>query len=161
MAQHSTATRVHSFIVGLLTRWESNKFEKIWNLFRLDCTIWFTIWCLWYNSKINIAYFHHKNIYRTRSYSTRVFQFACCIACHTLSQLWDYIFRKRTIHCRSMLALWDLTHFQALTLGLIVINCTWFVDDYYFSILRCGTLRNPNCSNIGLNLTHPFPYEST
>ena len=103
MAQHSTATPVHSFIMGLPTRWE---------------------------------------------YLQSAFLFIACysICMHTLSQLWDYIVRKRTIHCISMLALWDLTHFQALTLGLIFINCTLFVDDYYFPILRCGTLKNPYCS---------------
>ena len=34
MATYSTATSVHSFIIGVPTRWESNKFVKIRNLFR-------------------------------------------------------------------------------------------------------------------------------
>ena len=34
MATHSTATPVHSFIMGVPTRWESNKFKKLQNLFR-------------------------------------------------------------------------------------------------------------------------------
>ena len=37
--QHGTATPVHTFIMGVPTRWELNKFEKIQNLFRTDCTL--------------------------------------------------------------------------------------------------------------------------
>ena len=39
--QYSTATPVHSIIMGVPTRWESNEFEKVMTsfVFRADCTI--------------------------------------------------------------------------------------------------------------------------
>ena len=62
--QQSTATPVYSFRMGVPTCKESNKFEKIRNIFRADCTML----CSWNITKIHILYCNHKNISTARSF---------------------------------------------------------------------------------------------
>ena len=67
--QHSTATPVHLFIIGVTTRWELNKFEKIRIFSEQLCTLWLTFLCFWFITNIDIGYIHHYNIYTARSFS--------------------------------------------------------------------------------------------
>ena len=55
--QHSTASPVHSFIMGIPTGWECNTFDKIRNLFSAVMYTLINNWCVLYITKIDLVGF--------------------------------------------------------------------------------------------------------
>ena len=68
---HSTVIPVHSLIYNIITWWLLDKFDIS---VRADCTIWLTIWCLWYIT----LYFVYRPSFSNVNINIELFFFKIC-----------------------------------------------------------------------------------
>ena len=63
---------------------------------------------------------------------------------HTSSQLWDYIFRKRTIHCLNVLEIKIRVHFRNTILELQETYEIYIFLHWFLSTQSLDTQHTPN-----------------